>query len=143
MKGVKDLLLDDSPKNIKKLEKLLSKDAESAAYLDACRAEAGSGTAREYPKLRLLLTDSYLCSLRMGFAGGITIIPVSNITSIYRTNIIANEYDFSQFTLAVETTTGIRYMATFPRTGVKSLDIFNEVIDAVKSKTTLNGGTQL
>lgn len=141
MKGVKELLLDDSPKNAKKLEKLLAKDAESASYLEACRAEAGSATAREFPKLNLLLTDSYLCSLRMGFAGGIRIVPVANITSIYRTNIIATEYDFDQFTLAVETTTGIKYMCTMPRTGAKSLDVFKEVVDAVKAK--INGGAQL
>ena len=33
MKGVKDLILDDSPKNAKKLEKLLSKDPGSAAEI--------------------------------------------------------------------------------------------------------------
>jgi len=32
MKGVKDLILDDSPKGVKKIEKLLAKDPGSAAY---------------------------------------------------------------------------------------------------------------
>lgn len=141
MKGVKDLILDDSPKNVKKLEKLL-KDPASASYLDAARAEAANSTAMEFPKFRMMVTDSFVCYSRIGIAGEVVIIPISTITNVYRTCIVRNEYEFEQFTLAVETTGGLKYLANFPRTGAKSLDIFNDVISAIKAKMTVSGGVQ-
>jgi hypothetical protein len=140
MKGVKDLILDDSPKNAKKLEKLLAQDPGSAAYLEAARAEAGSATAREFTKFRMMVTDSFVCFSRIGIAGALMIVPIAEITNIYRTSIIRNEYDFDQITLAVETANGIKYMANYPRAGAKTLDIFNEIIEAVRAKMTMNGG---
>lgn len=140
MKGVKDMILDDSPKNAKKLEKLLAKDPGSAAYLEAARAEASSATAKEFTKFRMLVTDSFICCSRIGIAGALIIVPISTVTNIYRTNIIMTEYDHDQFTLAVETTSGIKYLANYPRAGAKTLDIFNEIIDTVRSRMAVNGG---
>ena len=40
MKGIKDLMLDDSPKNVQKLEKLLAKAPGSENYFEAAKAEA-------------------------------------------------------------------------------------------------------
>lgn len=140
MKNIKELMLDDSPKNAKKLEKLLAKDPGSEACFDAAREEASRPTAQEFSKFRMMVTDSFVCFSRIGIGGALMIVPISQIKSIYRTNLIGNSYDFNNFTLAVETDAGIKYMAVYPRAGAKTLDIFNEVIDAVRAKMALNGG---
>ena len=49
MKGIKELLLDESPKNQKKLAKLLSKDPVSASFLEAVKSEARSNRLSEAP----------------------------------------------------------------------------------------------
>lgn len=139
MKGIKDMFLDESPKNVKKLEKLLAKDPDSASHLEAAKAETNGSGAMEFPKIRMLVTDSFVCYFRIGIGGAIMIVPISEITNIYRTNIVRGEYEYEQFTLAVETTKGIRYMANFPRSG-KSFDIFNEVIALVRERMSVNGG---
>ena len=141
MKSIKEMLLDDSPKAAKKLEKLLAKDTESASYLDAVKAEAGGSGAVEFPKLRMLVTDSFVCYLGLGIGGGLMIVPISSIRNLYRTNIIRYEYDYAYFTLAVETDSGIKYLMRYPRNG-KAMDIFNEVIAAVKERMAVNGGTE-
>ena len=142
MKGLKDLFLDESPKNIKKLEKLLAKDPGSAACFESAKAEAARDSAIEFPKLRMMVTDSYVCFLRFGIGGPLMIVPISNITNLYRTNVVNNQYDYDNFTLAVETNEGIRYMAVYPR-GNNSFDIFNEVIEAVKFRMSIIRGAQL
>ena len=141
MKGNKELLLDESPKNVKKLEKMLAKDPQSATYLEAAKSEARSTNAVEFQNIRILVTDSFLCYHDMGIGAAFTIIPISTIRNLYRTNIIGTEYDYDNFTLAVEVGSGIRYLTRFPRTG-KSIDIYNDAIAAVKARMALNGGTQ-
>ena len=69
------------------------------------------------------------------------IVPISSIRNLYRTNIIRYEYDYAYFTLAVETDSGIKYLMRYPRNG-KAMDIFNEVIAAVKERMAVNGGTE-
>lgn len=142
MKGVKDLILDESPKNLKKLEKMFTKDPESGAYFDALKAEANRDSAQEFPKFRMMVTDSFVCFWRNMIGGTLEIVPTEKITNIYRTNVVRGQYDYDNVTLAVETGSNIRYMAVFPRTSAKSLDVFNEVIEAVRAKIALNGGVQ-
>ena len=141
MKSIKEMLLDESPKNVKKLEKMLERDQQSASYLEAARSEARSTNAAEFANIRILVTDSYLCYHDLGIGAAFVIIPISSITNLYRTNIIRAEYDYDNFTLAVETGSGIRYLTRMPRSG-KNLEIFNEAIAAVKARMALNGGTQ-
>lgn len=141
MKGIKDLLLDDSPKNTKKLEKLVAKDPESASYLESAIGEAKGAGAKEFPKLRTLVTDSYVCYQGVGIGAGLTIVPISSIKNLYRTNIVRYEYDYDNFTLAVETASGIKYLMRYPRNG-KAMDIFSEVIAAVKERMAVNGGIE-
>lgn len=140
MKGVKDLILDESPKNVKKLEKIFEKDPESASYFDALKAEAGRSSAQEFTKFRILVTDSFVCYSPVVFGGRLNIVPITKVRNIYRTNIVRGEYNFDNFTLAVETDTGIIYLAVYPRAGAKTLDIFNEVIEAVRTRMAVNGG---
>ena len=71
------------------------------------------------------------------------IVPISQITNIYRTNVVGNTYDFNNFTLAVEMNGGIKYMAVYPRGGAQTLEIFNPVIDAVRVKMAVNGGVSV
>ncbi|MCR4791963.1 MAG: hypothetical protein K5871_04385 [Lachnospiraceae bacterium] len=139
MKGIKEMLLDESPKNVKKLEKMLDKVPGSASYLDAAKAEANGAGAMEFQNLRILVTDSYLCYHGIGIGAEFLILPLSSIVNLYRSNVIGNEYDYDNFRLAVETETGIRYLSPFPRSG-KGMDIYNEVITAVKGKKAANGG---
>ena len=140
MKGVKDLILDESPKNVQKLEKLLSKAPGSETYFEALKEEAQRPSAQEFPKFRMMVTDSYLCFSRIGIGGALIIVPISQITAIYRTNVVRGEYDFNNVTLAVETGKDLRYMSVYPRTSAKSLDVFNEVIEAVRTRMAVNGG---
>ena len=143
MKGLKDFILDDSPKAAKKLEKIFAKDPESGAYFEQLKAEVNRPSAQEFPKFRIIITDSFVCFSRLMFGGSLEIIPLSQITNIYRTNIVRGGYDYENFTLAAETANGIRYLSVYPRTSAKSLDVFNEVIDAVRAKIAVNGGALL
>ena len=138
MKGIKELLLDESPKNQKKLEKMLAKNPVSASYLEAAKAEARGAGAMEFPDVRALVTDSFLCYHDIGIGAGLTILPISVIRNLYRTNIIGGEYNFSDFYLAVETASAIMYLMRLPRFG--NIDKYNDVIAAVKARMTVNGG---
>lgn len=140
MKGVKDLILDESPKNIKKLEKMFTKDPGSGALFEGLKAEVNRPSAQDFPKFKMMVTDSYVCFWRNMLGGSLEIIPLDKITNIYRTNIINGQYNYENFTLAVESGNSIRYLATYPRTSVKSMDVFNEVIEAVRAKIAINGG---
>ena len=138
MKGIKELLLDESPKNQKKLEKMLAKNPVSASYLEAAKTEARGAGAMEFPDVRALVTDSFLCYHDIGIGAGLTILPISVIRNLYRTNIIGGEYNFSDFYLAVETASAIMYLMRLPRFG--NIDKYNDVIAAVKARMTVNGG---
>ena len=139
MKGIKELLLDESPKNQKKLAKLLSKDPVSASFLEAVKSEARGSGAIDYPKLHTLVTDSFLCYHDFGIGGGLTILPISTIHNLYRTNTISGEYCFYDFFLAVETESATRYLMRLPRSG-NGIDKYQEVIAAVRARMTVNGG---
>ncbi len=141
MKSIKELLLDESPKNQKKLEKMLAKDPVSASYLAAVKAEANGAGAMEFTNLHTLVTNSFLCYQDIGIGGGLTILPISTIRNLYRTNIVNGEYDYSDFFLAVETSSAIRYMMRVPRYG-NGIDKYNDVIAAVRARMTVNGGAQ-
>ena len=52
---------------------------------------------------------------------------------------MGNEYDYTNFRLAVETVNGTRYLMPYPRAG-KGMDIYNDIIVAVKGKKAANGG---
>ena len=78
MKGIKEFLLDESPKNVKKLEKMLAKDPQSASYFEAAKSEARSTNAVEFQNIRILVTDSYLCYHDLGIGAGFVIIPASD-----------------------------------------------------------------
>jgi hypothetical protein len=139
MKGIKEMLLDESPKNVKKLEKLLEKAPGSAAYLEAAKAEASGAGAMDFPNLYMMVTDSFLCYHSVGIGAQLLILPLSSIVNLYRSNKVGNEYDYTNFRLAVETVSGTIYLTSYPRTG-KGMEIFNDVITAVKGKKAANGG---
>lgn len=140
MKSIKDLILDDGPKAIKKREKIFAKDTESGKYYEDLKAEVTRESTMEFPKLKMLVTDSYVCTSQAVFGGSLIIVPISQITNIYRTNIVSGKYNHDYFTLAAETGSGIKYLAVYPRAGTKGLDIFNEIIEVVRSRMALNGG---
>ena len=142
MKSIKELLLDESPKGQKKLEKMLAKTPVCASYLEAAKAEARSANALEFPKLRMLVTDSFLCYHDIGIGASFVIYPISCIRNLYRTNIIGSEYDYSYFALAIEFESSTGYLMRYPRSG-NGLEIYNDVIAAVKARMAVNGGTQL
>ena len=139
MKGIKEMLLDESPKNVKKLEKMLEKAPGSASYLEAAKAEAKGAGAMEFPDIRMMVTDSFLCYHGVGIGAEFLILPLSSIVNLYRSNKVGNEYDYSNFRLAVETANGTSYLMPYPRTG-KGMEIYNDLIVAVKGKKAANGG---
>ena len=139
MKGIKEMLLDESPKNVKKLEKMLEKAPGSAAYLEAAKAEANGAGTMEFPNLNAMVTDSFFCYHSVGIGAEFLILPLSSIVNLYRSNKVGNEYDYNNFRLAVETVNGTRYLMPYPRAG-KGMDIYNDIIVAVKGKKAANGG---
>lgn len=142
MKNLNHYLSDESPKMQKKLEKMLENN-DSAMYLEALKQELRAGGEVENTGIGLCVTNSYFCAFKFGIGATISIIPITSISNIYRTNV-ADEYLYDAFFLAVETTNGAkRLFSRYPRTNAKSLDIYKPIIDAVKSRLAAwQGGQQ-
>ena len=141
MKSLKDYVLSDNPKMVKKMDKILEKNPSTATYYEAMKSElASSGAVEELPGLGLCVTASYLVVYQMGLGVNVNIFPISSITNLYRTNVSNNEYDFDAFHLALEFESGARIdVARFPRSK-KSLTQYDPIIEAVKSRKAAVGG---
>ncbi|MCQ2532357.1 MAG: hypothetical protein MJ093_06600 [Saccharofermentans sp.] len=141
MKKLVNFLTDESPKMLKKIDKMLENNS-SAQYYDALKQEIQAGNEVDVPGIGLCVTNSYLVYYKFGIGATLYIIPISNITNLYRTNM-DNEYLYDAFFLAIEKTDGQKQLiCRYPRNGKKSLDIYNQIIDAVKSKIAIQGGAQ-
>lgn len=141
MKSLKDYVLSDNPKMVKKMDKILEKNPSTATYYEAMKSElASSGAIAELPGLGLCVTASYLVVYQMGLGANVNVFPISTITNLYRTNVSNGEYDFDNFYLGVEFDNGSRFdLARFPRSK-KSLTQYDPIIDAVKSRKAAVGG---
>lgn len=136
-KSIKDIVLDESPKNVKKITKALEKDSQPAApYFDAFKAELANGTFADFPKLKLVVTTSFVCYYETTFGYTFKIIPAAEIINAYRTNVVGGEYDYDGFTLAVETDSSLYTLARVARNGKKTLNVFDEVIAEIKKRAT-------
>lgn len=141
-KTIIDMLKDDSPKMAKKINKCLeSKNCSvmTKTYFESFRQEAiSSGTAVDFPKVKIIVTNSYICSYEMTFGFTVDIVPLSIVENVYRSNIINGEYDYESFYLAIEMSEGRRtYFGRTLRVGKKNLDAFVDVINTIKSKKAL------
>lgn len=144
MKPIKEILSDSKPKNIEKINKAFEKSGY-IQYKDSFIAEALSSSAKDFPKDKCMVTDTYFCCYELFmnsvFANQITVIPLSEISNIYRSNITAaNDFDYDNFHIQVELKDGSTIFATSaPRNAKTFSTLFGETIACVKSRITSEG----
>ena len=141
-KSIKDILMDESPNNIKKIEKALTDKKASAntkTYFDSFKSEIATGV--DFPKVNTVVTNSFICNYSLTFGYTFDIIPLNSVKNVYRCNMINGKFDYNDLWLAVEYTDGrVSYIARVPRTNAKSLDSYVDVVAAIKSKLAAFGG---
>ncbi len=143
-KSIKDILMDESPKNIKKIEKALADkkaDALTKTYFDSFKTEVCNGTGVDFPKVNTIVTNSFICNYGLTFGYTFTIIPLNTVKNVYRCNMINGKFDYDDLWLAVESTDDRKtYISRVQRTNAKSLDSYVDVVAAIKSKLAAFGG---
>ena len=152
MKKMQEVLGDTSPKNMKQLTRSLSR-GEGLEHLSSMQAELNSSYTKDYPLIGCLLTENYLVDY--SWAGGFSkatlcIIPIKEITEIYRTNLAPNKkgewkYDFDSFFLAIHSNSEFRglYCRTFrsPAKKFPYLETYQQVINHIRGNiNSFSGG---
>lgn len=135
-KSIKDILLDESPKGLKKIEKALEKHANTTTRenFETLKKELANDTFVDFPKLRVVVTNSCVCSYNTAITFTIDITPISKITNAFRSNIVNGEYDYDNFHLQLETTDHINvYYADQIRTK-KVFTAYDEVVAEIKKR---------
>lgn len=136
-KTIKSILLDESPKNTKKINKALGGEnasPDALATFEELKREIANDTFVDFPKLKLVITNSYILSYNLTFAYKFDVVPLSTVKNAYRTNIYNGEYDYDCFYLAVELISGdVREFAAICR-NKKALDAYVEVISEIQKR---------
>lgn len=143
MKDIKVLLGDTKPKNQEKIRKA-SEKGECAQYVDQFLAEVAKLTAIDFPMAKCIVTDNYFCAydlFTIAFSKTLTIIPLSNIVNLYRSNISVNgDYDYANFHLDVELKDGQKkHVATVIRNAKNFATVYEGVISCVRSRISIMG----
>lgn len=140
MKSFVDFLTDTNPKTVNKVTKAFDKTG-SSAYMSAFMEEATSGSEVDFPKVKCMITNNFICGYDMTFVNNqIFVLPLNQVTNIYRGNInYEDKYDFSGFSLFVDTTDGSRVSIQHTLCSTKKINIYDEVIDYVKNKLSISG----
>lgn len=144
MKSIQEILGDTKPKSIEKLNKAFESSG-FGQYKDSFIAEALSAGAKDFPNIKCIVTDTYLCcyfGLVSAFGKSVFVVPLSGIKSVYRSNI-NNEpkYDYDNFYLGVEFNNGNRCsVATLLRHSKNVLHAYDDIIAYVNSKKALVEG---
>ncbi len=142
MKTFVDILKDTNQKTVDKVTKAFEK-SECSQYMSAFIAEATSEGAMDFPKIRCMITNNFICSydttIRMSYH--IIVYPLNQVANLYRSNIsVDGKYDFTGFYLDADMTDGSKKMLTFnPRKGNK-VDTYDEIIACFKNKKSVSGG---
>lgn len=142
MKPMKDILGDTSPKNVAKITKACEK-GNCSQYMAQFLAEAVKPTAMDFPKVKCLVTDNYFCcySLFGGISKVLTIVPISQIVTLYRCNLSNGTFDYDSFHLAIELCDGSRlHVGSVPRNAKTFMTIFEEVIACTRRRLTIMEG---
>lgn len=144
MKPIKTILGDTKPKNVEKIQKACEK-GDSAHYASSFLAEATKDTAIDFPKTKCLVTENFFCSYSLfgvAFSNILTIIPINQITNLYRSNVGADgSYDYDNFHLDIELIDGQkRQVSTVVRNAKNYATIYADVISCVRSKISIMEG---
>ena len=133
MKTVQEIFGDSA--SAEKLAKALNKSA-SEQYADAFRAELNAASCVDFPKLRMFVSDSFLCIYNFGaLKFDVQLISIAEMANIYRSNMWNGEYDFKNWYLVSENAEGQRrFLASELRRGTKNMNVFDEVIACLRSK---------
>ncbi len=137
-KSFRDFLMDESPKNQKKINKAIESGNCQNMFSDL-KMEVISGVTRDFPELGIIVTEHFVCrylQAMVAFTGPLVIIPTAVIANLYRTNLdLEGKYDPSNFWLAVETKDDklIKLGAYFRRNN-DSLDMFRDLISYTRTK---------
>ncbi|MCQ2467903.1 MAG: hypothetical protein MJ166_10325 [Clostridia bacterium] len=137
-KSIKDMIFNDSKKNQKMIMKALGGDnasPEILARFEAFKNELGSDNFVEFPKLKVVITNSFVCGYTYGIGYTFDIVELSTVKNAYRSNLVFGEYDFAEFSLAVETDASIHYISRILK-NKKGYDTFNEVISEIQKRAT-------
>ncbi len=142
MKSFLDILTDTNPKTAERVTKAFDKTG-SSAYMAAFMEEATNGSEVDFPKAKCFITNNFICGYDMTFKLNyqITVLPLNQVTNIYRGNInYEGKYDFTGFSLFADMTDGSRVSLQHILCSTKKVNIYDEVIDYVKSKKSITGG---
>lgn len=133
MKSVQEIFSESSCAD--KLAKALAKSA-SEQYKDAFCAELNSTSCVDFPKLRMFVSDSFLCIYNFGaLKYEVQLVPIADMANLYRSNVWNNEYDFKNWFLVAENAEGQRrFLASQLRRGTKNINVFDEVISCIREK---------
>ena len=135
MKPFKQICADTNPKNLENIRKYMEQ-TNCVQYMDEFLAEARKGSAVEFPKSFCLVTENYFCSYCWYWPRSIHVIPLTEITNLYRTCINAcGGYDFQNFRLNVECKDGREVLtSTIPRRAKTVDTLYDDVITYVKKR---------
>ena len=135
MKPFKQICADTKPKNLELFRKCMEKN-DCVQYMDAFLSEAPKDSAIDFPKSYCLVTEHYFCSYRWYWAKELRVIPLTEISNLYRTNLDAEgNYDFKDFRLNVECKDGKEFfMSSSPRSAKTVDTLYDDVITCVKKR---------
>lgn len=145
MKSIIDRLSPTKPKELEKLQKIFEKSG-CGEYFEAVMAEVKGPNVSDFSKKRVIVTRNYIvdCTGWINSIGNvIKVVPINDITKIYRSNISflnGGEYNFDFFHLTVERRTSetMELMGATPR-NKKVLEYFDDIIEDVKAKMAMEG----
>mgnify|MGYP003292642826 CR=1 FL=1 len=135
-KSIKDMILDESPKSVKKIEKSLNSKNISpitVANFEAMKSELATGSSKDYPKLKVLITDSFVLRYETSFGFAFEIVPLKDVQNAYRSNIVNGEFEYDNFHLAIETAEKTYYFAQMLK-NKKTYTAYEEIIADIKKK---------
>lgn len=144
MKTVNEIFFDSSQKNLTKLNKALEKSG-SAMYANAFSQELNRPTCADFPKIRVFVTDSFICAYNFGaMKYDVTILPISAMVNAYRCNVFQNSYDFDYISLVAEMVNGQKVLLSRQyRQKTKNMSIFDDAVNFIRSKKAMiQGGNQ-
>lgn len=139
-KSFRDVILDENPKTIAKIEKALEKK-QTLGLLEDLRRDLNSETCEDYTKLRVFVSNNYVCQYNLGIRYDIDVIPLANVAKVYRSSLIGDTFDYDYFHLCVETTDGVpRLFARMPHGNIAKFKAYDDVIADIKRRMAAQGG---
>ena len=139
-KSFRDVFFDENPKTIAKIEKALEKK-QTLGLLENLKRDLVSETCVDYTKLRVFVSNNYVCQYNLGIKYDIDIIPLANVSKVYRSSLIGDNFDYDNFHLCIETTDGIPHLfARMPHGKIAKFKAYDEVIADIRGRLASQGG---